>query len=386
MSRRLVFATGGTGGHIYPALAVAREVIRRGYEVHLMGQAGGMEERLAAEADLPFVGVPSGKLDRQRPDPRQLLRSCAGVVVATRALRRLRPSLVMGFGGFASFPGCMAAVLTRTPLALHEQNAYPGLVTRLLAPFARKLVLSQPGSASRIRARDVEIIPYPVRERRVDRSEARRLLGLPEGSTLTLVMGGSQGSIALNEGVVNALEELRDMRPLVLHSTGGAHLESVRAATAGLSNYLPRPYVDATLAWSAADLAITRAGTGTLSEAAYFGVPLVMVPLPTASENHQLHNARAFAQSGAGRVLEQDRLAELSAVWRELLDEDTRLVSAAAAARLTPAGATARFADLIEELSAEKTRGGRSGTNDDASSDGEGSDGVTGDGVKQEIR
>ncbi|MEX2543282.1 MAG: undecaprenyldiphospho-muramoylpentapeptide beta-N-acetylglucosaminyltransferase [Trueperaceae bacterium] len=347
---RLLFATGGSGGHIYPALAVAELARSRGYEVHLIGQSGGMEERLSAEAGVPFIGVASGKLDRQRPDPTALLRSLAGVRSAVAAIRRLRPALVLGFGGFASFPGTAAAVLTRTPLLLHEQNAYPGLVTRLLAPFARVLVLSQPALTKRTRARRVEIIPYPVRERRVERSEARRLLGLPAEGTLTLVMGGSQGSAALNDAVVAALEELRDVRPLVLHSTGPVHLEKVRAAAAGVTNYVARPYVDAVEAWSAADLAITRAGFGTLSEAAYFGVPLITVPLPTAAENHQLHNARAFADAGAGRVLEQRELAELPKVWREMLHDSTRLAAATAAGALSPRGAATRFVELIDEL------------------------------------
>ncbi|HEX7003245.1 MAG TPA: undecaprenyldiphospho-muramoylpentapeptide beta-N-acetylglucosaminyltransferase [Trueperaceae bacterium] len=360
MSRLLLFATGGSGGHIYPALAVARAAAMRGLDVHLLGQAGGMEERLSAEAGLPFTGVASGKLDRQRPDPRALLRSIRGVAQAVAALRRLQPALVMGFGGFASFPGTAAAVLTGTRLVLHEQNAYPGLVTRVLAPFAHTVVLSQPATARRVRARRTVQLPYPVREERLERSEARRVLGLPQEGTLTLVMGGSQGSAALNAGVVAALKKLRDLRPIVLHSTGPSHLEEARTATAGTANYIPRPYVDAKLAWSAADLAITRAGFGTLSEAAYFGVPLVMVPLPTAAENHQLHNARAFAERGAGVVLEQHRLEELPAVWREMLAEPRRNEAAVAAAKLSPAGAAARFAELLEETldSAPAGRGG----------------------------
>lgn len=347
-AHRLLFATGGSGGHIYPALAVAEAAEARGYEVHLIGQAGGMEERLAGEAGLPFIGVVSGKLDRQRPDPRALLRSLAGTLAAAKAVRRLAPRLVLGFGGFASFPGCSAAVLTRTPLVLHEQNAFPGLVTRTLAPLARLVVLSQPLSR-RLRARRTRSIPYPVRERRMDRSEARRVLGLPQEGTLTLVMGGSQGSAALNDATVAALKEMRDVRPLVLHSTGPGHLQTVREATAGLSNYLARPYLDSTAAWSAADLAITRSGFGTLSEAAFHGVPLIMVPLPTAAENHQLHNARTFEETGAGRVLEQQRVSELPGLWREMLREQTRKAAASAAAGLSPAGAAERFVELIDE-------------------------------------
>lgn len=355
---RLLFATGGSGGHIYPALAVAAAAAERGHEIGLIGQTAGMEERLAAQAGVPFTGVASGKLDRQRPDPRSLLSSLSGIRAAVAVLRQQRPELVVGFGGFASFPGCAAAVLTGTPLLLHEQNAFPGLVTRLLSPFARAVVVSQDAVKKRLRARRMEVIPYPVRERRMARSEARRVLGLPQEGTLTLVMGGSQGSVALNDATVAALKELRDVRPLVLHSTGPAHFERVRGAAAGISNYIARPYLDSTCAWSAADLAITRAGYGTLSEAAYFGVPLIMMPLPTAAENHQLHNARAFAEAGAGRVLEQDEAAQqLPGLWREMLSEPNRLAAAQAAESLSPVGAAERFVELIDELTAASTGG-----------------------------
>jgi len=347
---RFVFATGGTGGHIYPAIAIGTELQERGHEVHFLGQRDGVEERLAQEAGFPFTGVLTGKLDRQRPDPRALFTSLAGVTQAVGFVRRHRPAVMVGFGGFASFPGAAASLLTRTPLVLHEQNAYPGLVTRLFASRARLVIASQTAALRRLKARDSTVVPYPVREQRYGRSEARRLLGLPESGTLTLVMGGSQGSLALNKAVLEALRELRDIRPLVLHSTGEAHIEDVRVGSAGIANYVTRGFVDASLAWSAADLAITRAGYGTLSEAAFHGVPLIMVPLPTSAENHQLHNALEFERAGAGRVLEQKNLGNLPSIWRELLAEEARVEYARAAAALSPAGATGRFADKLERI------------------------------------
>lgn len=355
--RRFLFATGGTGGHVYPALAVAERLRERGHEVRFVGRRDGPEAELVRGAGYEFHGVSAGKLDRQRPDPRQLRAALAGPEQARRVARRLAPDLAVGFGGFASFPGSAGALLAGVPLVLHEQNAFPGLANRLLAPFARLVIVSHDEARARLRARRFAHAPYPVREERVPKREARRALGLPEEGLVTLVMGGSQGSVALNEGVVTALRELRDLRPLVLHSTGPAHLEAVRAAAAGLANHLPRPYVDATLAWSAADLAITRAGSGTLAEAAYHGVPLIMVPLPTAAEDHQLHNARAVESAGAGVVLEQHDLGDLAALWRERLAPERLRPAAAAALARSPAGAAARFADLLTELTTRPARG-----------------------------
>lgn len=350
MSTDLLFATGGSGGHIYPALSLAARLCKRGLSTEFIGQSGGMEEELVAAAGFPFHGVAAGKLDRQRPDLRQLFTSLRGQFQALGLLRRLRPRLVVGFGGFASLPGAAAAVLSGTPLVLHEQNAFPGLVTRLLGRFARVVVISHPEARPRLRARQFREIAYPVREERANRAVARAALGLPEQGLVTLVLGGSQGSAALNDAVLAALRTFGAAAPLTLHATGQAHEHAVRQAAEGIPGHHPVGYVDAVLAWSAADLAITRAGTGTLSEAAFHGVPLIMVPLPSSAEDHQLHNARAVAAAGAGTLLRQAELSRLPQVWRELLEPSARHTAAAAATKRSPAGASEEFAQLLNAL------------------------------------
>lgn len=337
---KVLLAAGGTGGHIYPALAVARAVRDRGGDVRVLGQEGGMEARLVPEHGVPFVGVRAGKWDRQRPDPRQALAAVAGLVGAVRAVARDRPDAVIGFGGFASFPGCVAATLLGIPLFLHEGNAFPGRVVRWFQRRARAVLAAQEEVASRLpHARRVVPVGFPVREERVSRAEARRTLGLPEHGVVTLVMGGSQGSAALNEVVPQAWNDLpADLRPVVLHSAGPAHVEALRGAAAW-PGYHCAGFVDATLAWSAADLAITRAGISTLAEAAFHGVPVIAVPLPTSSEDHQRHNARALAAAGAGRHVEQTDRSGLVAAWCELLDAGARTEAAARASLRTPEGA-----------------------------------------------
>jgi len=349
MSLTVVLATGGTGGHIYPAVAVAKTLAARGFRVAFIGQQGGLEARIVPAEGLPFYGVRAGKWHRGRPDPRQALQAALGLRDAVTFLRRLRPALVLGFGGFASFPALAAARMLGVSYALHEQNAYPGKVTRWFARNARFVAAAQGEVNAHLPAQAV-VVGMPVREARVPKSQARRQLGLSETATVTLVMGGSQGSLTLNEavpGAFAALPEASKANLNVLHSSGPAHLGRTRARAAGLAGYRVDAYVESVLAWSAADLGITRSGNGTLAEAAFHGVPLIMVPLPTAAEDHQLHNARAVEAAGAGVVVEEAALDTLTEAWRKLLEPETRAQLSAAARARSPEGAAERLAALI---------------------------------------
>ncbi|MDO4262742.1 MAG: undecaprenyldiphospho-muramoylpentapeptide beta-N-acetylglucosaminyltransferase [Deinococcus sp.] len=359
-----VMATGGTGGHIYPAVATAQELIRRGHCAAILGQRGGMEQGAAERAGLEFFGVDAGKLARSgqgRPDPRELLRAAGGVVQARRWLAERRPGAVVGYGGFASLPGVLAAQSLGIATALHEQNAHLGLTQRLAAGRARAVataydeVIGLPAGRGRM-------VGMPVRETRLGRAEAFAQLsaaGLPlDPHRLTLlVMGGSQGSLALNEGVPPVLREVLAGGTLhgepvqVLHSTGPRWLDTVAPGVADLPWYHVAGFVDAPAAWSVAELGITRAGTGTLAEAAFHGVPLIMVPLPESAENHQFHNAQAVEKAGAGRLVPQGALGrDLGKRVLECGLSGTRSEMREAAQQRSPQGAAARLADLIEQL------------------------------------
>ncbi len=362
----VVLATGGTGGHIYPATATAKALTARGLRVAFIGQANGLEARIVPAEGFTFYGVRAGKWHRGRPDPREAVRAGLGLTDALVQMRRLRPALVLGFGGFASFPALAAARVLGVPYALHEQNAYPGKVVRWFAGGARFIATTTLEAGAHLSPRTarpaqtkqptqstrIEVVGVPVREVRVDKAIARRELGLPERGTLTLVMGGSQGSLVLNKTVPKAFGELSEAQRTdlsVLHSSGPAHLETTQALAAGLPRYRVDGYLDSVLAWSAADLAITRAGNGTLAEAAFHGVPLLMVPLPSAAENHQLHNAHAAEGAGAGLVVEERDLGRLPDAWGRLLEPRTRAAASAAAAKRSPTGAAQRLAALVEE-------------------------------------
>lgn len=349
---RLVLATGGSGGHIYPALAVARAAAERGHHVTLLGSSSGMEARIVPAAGVPFHGVPAGKWHRGRPDPREAVKAARGVIEAIRWLRAQRADLVTGFGGYASFPGCFAARFLGVPLVLYEGNAFPGRVTRWFAGRARQVLTSQPAAGSRLpHARELRTVPFPVRSEQIGRAEARAALGLDPQALLTLVMGGSQGAVPLNRAVPDAFERLGFERPhLVLHSSGERWYQEVSSRTEELTDYHVTPYVDATVAWSAADLAITRAGFSTLAEAASYGVPLIAVPLPSSADDHQRHNAAALDASGAGCMLEESDLPALVEVWRRMLEDDYRHAAASKARAGAQPGAAERFVDELEAV------------------------------------
>lgn len=375
-------ATGGTGGHIYPAVATAKKLMERGYEVLLLGQKGGMEERVAGEQGLNFFGVDAGKLARSgqgMADPRELLRAAKGVSQARAALGRLKPAAVVGYGGFASLPGVLAAQSLGIPTVLHEQNALLGLTQKIAVGRARAVGTAYE-QVRGLAAGKGSLVGMPVREERMERAEALSKLGLKDGLFTILVMGGSQGSLFLNNTVPDTLQSLFGREGLlnlapagahvdldftgkdftgaapqkiegvqVLHSTGPRWLNEVRPKVADLPWYHATGYVDAVAAWSVADLAITRAGTSTLAEAAFHGVPLMMVPLPESAENHQFHNAIAVQEAGAGRVVPQSEAAEQlgQAVLECAMPEARRAMKEAALGR-AQTGAAARFADLIE--------------------------------------
>jgi UDP-N-acetylglucosamine--N-acetylmuramyl-(pentapeptide) pyrophosphoryl-undecaprenol N-acetylglucosamine transferase len=360
----VLLATGGTGGHIFPAVALAQALAERGLPCEMIGARGGMEEGAAARAGLPFHGVRAGKLDRSRPDPRALLRAAAGFLDANSVIAKVRPTAVVGFGGFASLPGAIAAGLRAIPLVLHEANAQPGLVTRLLARRAHTVALAHEATAARLPGARTRWVGMPVREVRRPREEALAALGLERDRLVLLVIPGSQGSVLLNRLLPPLLERthpnglVHGRAIQVLHVTGPGRLAEVQPRVRHLSWYLCAESVDGPTAWSAATLAIARAGFGTIADAAFHGVPLIMVPLPSAAEDHQTRNAEAVQSDGAGLLIRQSDLereagqeaqGSLAAGILACLEEERRAQMVAAALAKSPAGAAQRLADIVIE-------------------------------------
>lgn len=345
---KILIAAGGTGGHVFPALAVAKVLQRRGHDVVWMGAPDSFEARVvpAQGIAIEYVRVSGlrGKgVKKLLAAPLLLLRALTD---ALAILRRQRPQLVLGMGGFASGPGGLAAWLTRRPLVIHEQNAAAGLTNRLLARLARRVLEAFPNTfagamttGNPVRAGFAEL-PAPSL-RYAERGATSRLL----------ILGGSQGARALNERLPAALAKLpAAARPQVRHQAGRT-LEVARAAYAahGVEADVTAFIDDMPAAYGWADLVVCRAGASTVAELAAAGCAALLVPFPHAVDDHQTRNGEYLVRAGAALLvpeaeLDADRLA---ALLRDLLSRRDTLISMATAARAAAwSGADERIADV----------------------------------------
>jgi UDP-N-acetylglucosamine--N-acetylmuramyl-(pentapeptide) pyrophosphoryl-undecaprenol N-acetylglucosamine transferase len=306
MSGTLLIMAGGTGGHIFPGLAVAEEARAAGWQVVWMGARGGMEERLVPRHGIPMAWIRAraarGKgIVQKLLLPMNLLYS---FWESARQIRTLRPDVVLGLGGYVAFPGGMMASLLGRPLALHEQNAIAGLANRVLAGVADKVMVAFPDAlkggewtGNPVR-REISAVPAPE-ERFAARSGPLRIL----------VVGGSLGAQALNEAVPQALALLTE-KPIVVHQSGEKHLDVLRGnyAAAGVRGELVAFIDDMAKRYAEADLVICRAGAVTVAELSAAGMASVLVPFPHAVDDHQTANARFLAERGAAVLLPQGEL------------------------------------------------------------------------------
>jgi UDP-N-acetylglucosamine--N-acetylmuramyl-(pentapeptide) pyrophosphoryl-undecaprenol N-acetylglucosamine transferase len=356
---RVFFAGGGTGGHLYPGLAIARALVQRAPQVepHFLGARRGIERDV-----LPTTGFAHTLLDLHplyRTAPWRNWQTLRGGLGAWRAIGRLaaasRPAAVIGTGGYAAATALAWGRAHGVPLVLHECDSFPGKVTRLFASRASLLSLGFPEAEARLTpARDTLVAPFgnPIAVpalTEADRHAARARWGLAPETFTVLVVGGSQGSAALNAAVAEWVEAGIPAGLTLIWATGRAH-HARHAALAG-----PRVRVEAYLApiaeaYAVADVALTRAGAMTIAELCAWGIPAVLVPLPTAAQDHQAHNARTLAAAGAAIHLPQAELdgAALQATFDELRREPAlrRAMADAARARGRP-DAAARIADAI---------------------------------------
>jgi UDP-N-acetylglucosamine--N-acetylmuramyl-(pentapeptide) pyrophosphoryl-undecaprenol N-acetylglucosamine transferase len=348
----VLIMAGGTGGHVFPALAVANVLRARGVAVVWLGVPGSMESRLVPAQGFPIEWLRVAGIRGKGALTWLLapLRIANAVVQAIGVLRRVKPRSVLGAGGYVSGPGGIAAWLMRIPLLIHEQNAIAGLTNRWLARLATQVLEAFPGSfGPKVHA---TTIGNPVREDIVAiDAPALRFAGR-EARARLLVFGGSQGAQRLNTVLPQALARLNpENRPQVIHQTGERGLADTRAA------YVQEqieaevlPFIDdmaKTYAW--ADLAVCRAGAMTVAELQAAGLGAIFVPLPIATDDHQTKNAAVMVGAGAARVIQERDLTPeyLSAVIAELVADRARLLKMAEAARgARMLNAASRLADL----------------------------------------
>jgi UDP-N-acetylglucosamine--N-acetylmuramyl-(pentapeptide) pyrophosphoryl-undecaprenol N-acetylglucosamine transferase len=362
---RLLIAGGGTGGHVYPALAVARSLGARpdAPELEWLGGQRGLEADLVAAAGLPIRRLWLRSLRSVERDVHLVLdplRLLASVPQAAVILAQRRPAAIFTTGGYVAIPVALAARPLGIPVLLWDGNVVPGRSVRLIAPLVRAVTVSHEATCARLGApgRPCYVTGTPIRDTRaVDREAARSRLGVPAGARLLLVFGGSQAVRRLNAAVAAALPRLVE-RVHVLHVTGhdgyAAALASRNALPeAAQSRYQPHPFLrDEMLdALAAADLVVGRAGSSTLAETAALGLPIVVVPYPHAG-GHQRANAEALVRAGAARLVEDEAFdGEALLEAARLLDDPAQHLAMSAAARSMgrPAAAEA-IADLLMAL------------------------------------
>jgi UDP-N-acetylglucosamine--N-acetylmuramyl-(pentapeptide) pyrophosphoryl-undecaprenol N-acetylglucosamine transferase len=344
---KVLVAGGGTAGHVFPAIALARELAGGGHEVRFAGTSGGQEGRLVAGAGFELVAVDARPLER-----RISIKAVTAPIAAVRSVKACRPlveatDVVVGMGGYVSVPVVLAALRSRRPVVLHEQNAVPGLANRAFARPARTIALAfaEARRALPRRARAV-LTGNPVRTEILavadDRArlakEARAELDLDEHRRTVVVFGGSQGALHVNRAFTEAVRSLDRSDLQVLLLTGPAHVEAVRAAlpSNGSVPVRVRGFLERMeLAYAVADVVVARAGATTIAELAVCGLPSLLIPYPYATGRHQEANARALQRAGAATMLLDDELdgPVLADRIDRLLSDDDRLRSMGERAR-----------------------------------------------------
>jgi UDP-N-acetylglucosamine--N-acetylmuramyl-(pentapeptide) pyrophosphoryl-undecaprenol N-acetylglucosamine transferase len=354
---RVLIAAGGTGGHIYPGIAVAQEILRRDTDsvVRFVGTARGLETKLVRHAgfDLSFIDISGLKNVGAMAQLRGLALLPRGFYSARKVINEVKPDVVVGAGGYVSGPVLLTAALMGLPTLVMESNALPGWTNRVLARFVDRAAVSFEQSRRYFRGKAV-VTGNPVR---------RKFFELPSKSREAtrfslLIFGGSQGAHAINTAMMEALKHFGELKDIlqITHQTGPADLASVQVGydSAGWGNAHVCPYIeDMFTAFAAADLVICRAGATTTAELIAAGKASIMVPFPFAADDHQRKNAEALEQAGAAKMILQQALTgkKLADEIRSLVADSEKLNKMESAGRkLSRGDAAAAVADLIEEL------------------------------------
>jgi UDP-N-acetylglucosamine--N-acetylmuramyl-(pentapeptide) pyrophosphoryl-undecaprenol N-acetylglucosamine transferase len=353
--RTALVMAGGTGGHIFPGLAVAESLRTRGWQVHWLGVPASMESRLVPPRGFAFEPVQFGGVRGKGPLTLALLplRLLRAFWQSLRVVLRVKPKVVIGLGGYITFPGGMMAVLAGKPLVLHEQNSRAGMANKVLAGVADRVFTAFPNVLAQ-GSRHVAWVGNPLRQAFLTQpAPALRFAGR-SGPLKLLVVGGSLGAKALNEAVPQALALIAEgERPQVTHQGGASQIDALRAAyqAAGVQAELTPFIEDTASAFAAADLVICRAGASTVTELAAVGAAAVYVPFPHAVDDHQTTNARFVVDAGGGWLLPQGELspARLAQLLQSLTREEL-LVRAQAAKAIEKTQATEVIVAACEEL------------------------------------
>lgn len=350
----VMIMAGGTGGHIFPGLAVAAELAAQKIPVIWLGAAGGLETRLVPSNGIQLEtidigGVRGKNLGTVLAMPFRLARA---ILAARAVLKRHAPRSALSLGGYAAAPGGMAARLAKVPLVVHEQNRIPGLTNRLLARFAQRVLTGFADVFPR-----GEWVGNPVRASIAGITEPAQRFAGRDGPLRLLVLGGSQGAQSLNAALPEVLRRRGSRLPVtVRHQCGAKHFDKARASymNAGIDADVVPFEEDMAGAYAWADLVICRAGALTLAELAAAGVPAILVPYPHAVDDHQTKNAQAMVDAGAARLVAEDDdfVKRLGAAFEQVSQRAQLLRMAMAARTLAKPDAARRIADICVEVGA----------------------------------
>jgi UDP-N-acetylglucosamine--N-acetylmuramyl-(pentapeptide) pyrophosphoryl-undecaprenol N-acetylglucosamine transferase len=346
---------GGTGGHIFPGLAVAEALREKGWKVHWLGGPQSMESRLVpprgfAYEQIDFSGVRGKGLLTLALLPLRLLKA---FWQSLAVVRRVKPDVVVGLGGYITFPGGMMAALLGKPLILHEQNSVAGMANKVLAAVADLVLTTFPGVFAK-----GNWIGNPLRKEFLEQTPPAERFAQRTGKMKLLVIGGSLGAKALNEIIPQALAKMpEDQRPEVIHQGGEKQIEQLRAnySAAGVRAELTPFIANTAQAFAEADLVICRAGASTVSEIAAVGAPAVFVPFPFAVDDHQTTNAQFLSDQGAATLLPQDQMTVERVI--QLLqnsERSTQILQGLKAYSLRKTDATEQVVRACELLSGAK--------------------------------
>lgn len=358
---KYLISGGGTGGHIFPALSIANELRRRhpDAEIKFVGADDRMEMQRVPEAGYEIVGLPVAGFDRKR-----LWRNFAVLVKLWRSMRKARrvvrdfkPDIAIGVGGYASGPTLKAAQQRGVPTLLQEQNSYPGVTNKMLAKRADAICVAYEGTDRFFPADKITITGNPIRrdlaECPLSRAEAKKALGFDPDRKLLLVVGGSLGARTINQSMLAGLDALAATPVQVLWQTGRYMADACEQAAKAYSDVKAVTFInDMATAYRAADLVISRAGAGTISELELLGKPVILVPSPNVSEDHQRKNGQALVDKDAAvMILDAEAEAQLVPAAISLIGDEQRLhVLSENIKQLTRADAAGHICDIIDTI------------------------------------
>ncbi|MDE6513620.1 MAG: undecaprenyldiphospho-muramoylpentapeptide beta-N-acetylglucosaminyltransferase [Muribaculaceae bacterium] len=361
MSKRFLISGGGTGGHIFPALSIANALRRRmpDCEILYVGAEGRMEMERVPAAGYEIIGLPVAGFDRKRlwRNIPVLFKLWKSLRLARKTVRDFRPDCAIGVGGYASGPTLKAAQKAGVPTLLQEQNSYAGVTNKLLAAKAKAICCAYSGMERFFPADAIVMTGNPVRADLLScpksMAEAKTALGFDPEKPLVLVVGGSLGARTINEAMARALPAIAETGAQVMWQTGKLYLNEFAPIAAQFPAVKASAFIsDMAVAYRAADLVVSRAGAGTISELQLLGKPAVLVPSPNVAEDHQRKNAEALVREGAARmILDADARHALGPAVVDLLaDADARATLGANAAKMALTDADEKIVDKILEI------------------------------------